>query len=203
MEVYSCNIWVSESLDIQKDPKVMSVADWAGAQSKDPAIREIKYLINNKKLKGHKVYSQDPQVTKQYLGQCSYLVLWIGVLYRWVTPFKGDQNALQLVILQSYPKKAIQGCHDCTGYMGLKQMFDLVGDWFYWPGMTKDAELHIAWCDQCIWFKSKLQRAVMENIQLSIHYSIWIILQSKWLRMERIFMGLSLLIILWGMHKPW
>ena len=31
--------------------------------------------------------------------------------------------------------------------------------------MTKDAELHIAKCEQCIWFKSKPQRAEMENIQ--------------------------------------
>ena len=31
--------------------------------------------------------------------------------------------------------------------------------------MTKDVELHIAKCEQCIQFKSKPQRAEMENIQ--------------------------------------
>ena len=31
--------------------------------------------------------------------------------------------------------------------------------------MTKDAELHIAKCDQCIWFESKPQRATIENIK--------------------------------------
>ena len=41
--------------------------DWVIGQSKDPEIREIKYFISNKKLKGHKVYSQDPKITKQYL----------------------------------------------------------------------------------------------------------------------------------------
>ena len=60
---------------MQKDPKVMLVEDWVVAQSKDPAKMEIKYLINNKKLKGHKVYSRDPQITKHYLRQCSHLVL--------------------------------------------------------------------------------------------------------------------------------
>ena len=35
----------------------------------------------------------------------------------------------------------------------------------YWPGMTKDVELHIVRCDQCIQFKSKPQRPVVENIQ--------------------------------------
>ena len=64
IEAYFCNIRVTETMAIQKDPKVMSVEDLAVAQSKDPAIREIKYLINNNKLKGCKVYSLDPQVTK-------------------------------------------------------------------------------------------------------------------------------------------
>ena len=49
--------------------------------------------------------------------------------------------------------------------MGLEQMLYLLQDQFYWPGMTKDAELHIARCDQCICFNSTPQRAVMENIQ--------------------------------------
>ena len=31
--------------------------------------------------------------------------------------------------------------------------------------LTKDAELHIERCDWCIQFKSKPQKAVMENIQ--------------------------------------
>ena len=38
----------------------MSLEDLIIAQSKDPAIKEIKYLISKNKLKGCKVYSQDP-----------------------------------------------------------------------------------------------------------------------------------------------
>ena len=75
METYTCNIRVTETLDMQKDPKVMLVKDRVVAQSKDPAISEIKYLINNKKLKGWKMYSQNQQITKQYLRQHSHLVL--------------------------------------------------------------------------------------------------------------------------------
>ena len=104
----------------------MSVKDWVVAQSKDPAIGEIKYPINIKKLKGCKVYSWDPQVTKQYLRQCSHLVLCTWILYWQVTPSKEDQNAVQLVIPQSYQKKALQGCHDDTGPVGLKHILDLL-----------------------------------------------------------------------------
>ena len=49
--------------------------------------------------------------------------------------------------------------------MELEQMLDLLWDQFYWPRLTKDAELHIMKCDQCILFKSKLQGVVMGNIQ--------------------------------------
>ena len=59
---------------MQKDLKAMSVKDWVIRQNKDPAIRENRDLINNKRLKGRKVYSQDPQIVKQYLRQYSHLV---------------------------------------------------------------------------------------------------------------------------------
>ena len=49
--------------------------------------------------------------------------------------------------------------------MGLEQILDLPWDKFYWPRMTKDAELHIVRCDECICFKSKPQKRAMENIQ--------------------------------------
>ena len=75
---------------MQKDPQAMLVKDWMVAMSKDPTIREIKYIINYKKLRGQKVYSWDPQITQQYLRQCSPLVLQKGILYRWVTPSKED-----------------------------------------------------------------------------------------------------------------
>ena len=47
----------------------------------------------------------------------THLVLVKGVLYRWVTPSKEDWNALQVVISQSYQKKALQGCQDDIRHM--------------------------------------------------------------------------------------
>ena len=48
-----------------KDPYAMSLENWIVAQSKDPMIREIKYFMSKNKVKGSKVYSQDPQIMKQ------------------------------------------------------------------------------------------------------------------------------------------
>ena len=63
-EAYSCNVQVTETLDMHKDPKAMSLEVWIIAQSQEPAIREIKYLISKNKLKEHKMYLQDPQIMK-------------------------------------------------------------------------------------------------------------------------------------------
>ena len=60
IEAYSCNIQVTETLDMQKDPKAMLLEDWIVAQSQDPVIRETKPIISKYKLKGFKVYMLDP-----------------------------------------------------------------------------------------------------------------------------------------------
>ena len=75
MEAYSCNIQVTDTLDMQKDPKAMSLEDWIMAQSRGPGMREIKYLTSKNKLKDHMVYMQDPQIMKQYLRWHCHLVL--------------------------------------------------------------------------------------------------------------------------------
>ena len=97
IQVYSCNI--------QKDPKATLLEDWIITQSQEPVIREIKYLLSKNKLKGCKVYLQDPQIMKHNLRHCSHLVLCKGVLYRQVMPSKEDRNTLHLVIPQSYQRK--------------------------------------------------------------------------------------------------
>ena len=69
LEAYTFSVKVTETLDMQKDPRAMSLEDWIMAQSEEPVIREIKYLISKNKLRGHKLYSWDPQIMKQYLRQ--------------------------------------------------------------------------------------------------------------------------------------
>ena len=52
IEAYTCYIQVTETLDIQKDPKAMLLKDCIIAKSKDPVIRKIKHLISKTKLRG-------------------------------------------------------------------------------------------------------------------------------------------------------
>ena len=93
----------------------MSVKDWVIAQNKDPAIREIKYLINNKRLKGRKVYSQDLQIVKQYIREHSQLVLCGGPIQMGY-PIKERLKCFTVSDSQNYQKKALQGCHDDIGH---------------------------------------------------------------------------------------
>ena len=53
-----------------------------------------------------------------------------------------------------------------------EQILDLLWDWYYWPGMTKDEELHIAKFELCIKFKSRPQRAGIKNIQATYHLQL-------------------------------
>ena len=50
-----------------------------------------------------------------------------------------------------------------------------------WISLAKDTELHILRCHQCIQFKSKVQRAEMENIQathpLQLVYSDYLMIK--------------------------
>ena len=89
IEAYSCNIQVTETLDIQKYAKVMSLEDWIMAQGQEPVIREIKYLSSKRKLKEYKVYYQDQQIMKQYPRQQGHLVICKGsYIGEWHCPRK-------------------------------------------------------------------------------------------------------------------
>ena len=45
---------------------------------------------------------------------------------------------------------ALKGLHDDTGHLGKDKTLDLLGQRFYWPGMTRDVESYINSCERCI-----------------------------------------------------
>ena len=154
MESYSHNIWSQDN--------VCERLDYHSKQG--PCNKEIKYLINTKKLKGRKVYLQDPQITKLYLSQCSHLVLY-GSPVQMGDPIKETLKCFATSNPPELSKESPTRCHGDIRHMGLDWMLYLHWEQFYWPGMTKDVELHITRHEWCIWFKSKPQRAKTENIK--------------------------------------
>ena len=89
IEAYSCNVWVTETLDRMEDSKAMSEIDWIIAQNRDPVIREIKYLMNKKRTHREEEILMVCAKYKTIFEAVEPLGA-MGVLHRWVTPSKKD-----------------------------------------------------------------------------------------------------------------
>ena len=46
--------------------------------------------------------------------------------------------------------KALKGCHNGLGHLGIERTLDLLRDQFYWPRMTEDETRHIQHCERCL-----------------------------------------------------
>ena len=68
-------------------------------------------------------------------------------------------------IPQNYQKEGLHGCHDDIGNLWLEHVLDVLYNWFYLARMTKDAEAHIANCDQCTDVQRHPEKTPVENIQ--------------------------------------
>ena len=68
-----------------------------------------------------------------------------GILYckEEIQVYHPNRNTMQLVLLKSYKKQALQGCHDDLGHLRIERTIDLLRDQFYWPGMMEDTVRHI------------------------------------------------------------
>ena len=59
-------------------------------------------------------------------------------------------ETFQLVLPASLHNATLRGLHDDVGHLGKDKTLDLVGQRFYWPGMTRDVESYIKDCARCI-----------------------------------------------------
>ena len=51
------------------------------------------------------------------------------------------------------------GAHDDMGHLGLKRMYDILHDRFYWPNLEADATCHVCICKWCLRLESKQDKA--------------------------------------------
>ena len=75
-----------------------------------------------------------------------------------------NRNTMQLVLLASFRKQALQGCHDDLGHLGIELTIELLSNQFYWPGMMEDMIRHIKQCERCLRFKGVPDKAPSENV---------------------------------------
>ena len=78
---------------------------------------------------------------------------------------RGAQEALfQLVLLNICREITLKGFHNEIGHLDIKMMLDVIHNHFVWPLMAVWAKKHVEKCYQCVTFKAKEQKAMMESI---------------------------------------
>ena len=100
----------------------MTTSNWVETQSRDKNVREIICLFKVKELQDQKGKETDSPEVKQFIRQQNKLHMRDGILYcknEIQAVHCPDGNAMQLVILGSYRKQALQGCHDDLGHLGI------------------------------------------------------------------------------------
>ena len=147
-------------------PPGMTPLQWCQAQAKDPAIQHIIDSMKKKTLRTLKIQGDMPSELKALIRLRKQLLLKQGVLYRRTTPVDA-KSRLQLILPPSHRTKAIEGCHDQVGHLGLDRVLELLRDWFYWPGMHTDVASYLNSCPRCLRRKSQADQAPLLNIEVN------------------------------------
>ena len=147
-------------------PPGMTPLQWCQAQAKDPAIHHIVDSIQKKALKHLKIQGDMPSELKVLIQLKKQLTLKQGVLYRRITPVDAKPR-LQLILPPSHRNKAMEGCHDQVGHLGLDRVLELLKDQFYWPQMYNDVASYLNSCPRCLRRKLQVDQAPLLNIEVN------------------------------------
>ena len=120
----------------------MTPLEWCHVQAKDPVISQIIGEIQNKTIGKLKIRLEMPSEMKALIRIKKQLTLKQGVLYR-RTKQVNARTKVQLVLPQSHTARAVARCHDQVGHLVQDRVFDLLRDWFFWPGMHIDVVSYI------------------------------------------------------------
>ena len=95
--------------------------------SQGPSHSHIVESIQNKALKHLKIQGDMPSELKALIWLMKQLTPKQGVLYRRITPVDAKPR-LQLILPPSHRNKAMEGCHDQVGDLGLDRVLELLRD---------------------------------------------------------------------------
>ena len=140
----------------------MNHEHWVSQQQNDKVIQYLSAAIKNKQLrkKSNKTLKEECPGIENYLKYRSNLVLRDKLLYKKTYSCQGKQSfLLQLVLPTALIPDALIGCHDEVGHLGRDKSTQLLKERFFWPGMSKDMNQHIAECRKCIARKGVTSKA--------------------------------------------
>ena len=90
-----------------------------------------------------------------------------GLLYQIVMLKNHPEQISQFVLPKNFIHKVILACHDDNGHLGMERTLGLLQEWFFWPKMAEDVQIHIHTSDQCLKFKQPQEKFEMQPILVS------------------------------------
>ena len=138
---------VTPPMPSQTDLRMMSPAEWTRLQEADPIIGRVLDILERDIVPQHHPKAEAPDVLR-LLKDRDRMSLRDGILFR--RRIVDGSETFQLVLPASLHNATLRGLHDDVGHLGKDKTLDLVGQRFYWPGMTRDVESYIKDCARCI-----------------------------------------------------
>ena len=115
---------IVDTLSKDNAPPGMKPLEWCHAQTKDPIISQIIGEIEKKTIGKLKIKMGMPSELKALIRIKKQLMLKQRVLYR--KSQVDTRTKLQIVLLQSYRQRAIEGCHNQVGHLGHDRVLHLL-----------------------------------------------------------------------------
>ena len=138
-------------------------------QKTDPVLSLVHEWVERGKRPEFDEISGEGRELKFYWGQFSSLRLVRGILVRIL---KREQLGpkQQVLIPRGMREQVLRECHEArtAGHLGRNKTVANVKRRFIWPGMRKDAEIHVKTCELCAKYKTsgKTRRAAMKIFQV-------------------------------------
>ena len=139
---------VAPPMSPQTDLRVMSPAEWIKLQEEDPVIGKVREILQKQGDVSECRSTLGGQQVLCLLKEKDRLCLRDGILFR--RRIIDGSKSFQFVLPAVMHQVALKGLHDDTGHLGKDKTLDLLGQRFYWPGMTRDVESYIKSCERCI-----------------------------------------------------
>jgi transposase InsO family protein len=133
----------------------VSTCDMIQLQKDDPAIGEIRKMLDQPKPRFHK-YKHKSFLVKRLLSNWHQLQIINDILYREIN----DDGELRKVIVlpQALTNTVLKQVHDNMGHQGEERTGQLARKRCYWPTMHKDVKLFCQNCKRCTLAKEKIPK---------------------------------------------
>ena len=145
----------------------MHVTDWAKTQREDPMLNAVfNWLEAQKKtdlktLLGEHVSSKEGQLV--WRNHQNFMIHQ-KALYLSSVPKGENEDLLLFVVPKVHRVATLNGCHQDAGHQGHDCTLSLLGECFWWPGMTSQMQQSIGTCTHCLQQEGSLHKAPLHPI---------------------------------------